>query len=178
MSRQNDSLLGTFGTLFSLMANRDSYESNMNLLAGFTLIVSFLVGYSCAVYAASGLSFWGWGDPLSPSMLLRPLLCRCVCPRRTFSYLAGRSLRASLVSLVVVSSTWNKRYWKQIASPRLPNVLGRESYFQSIHSRRKTNSGACDIFSTKTLATLFPWRNWLYHPKRAGAGLSSVADAK
>lgn len=108
------SMIGTLGTLFTLIAKKDSYPLNMYLLTAFTLFESFLVGSVCAVYAASGLSYLVLEALVITFAIFGGITAYAFISKRDFSFLGG-ALFAGLIALfscsfinLIIGVTGNK----------------------------------------------------------------------
>lgn len=96
------SMVGTLGTLFALIAKKDSHPLNMQLLAGFTVFESLLVGSICAVYAASGLSYLVLEALVITLAIFGGITAYAFISKRDFSFLGG-ALYAGLLALIACS---------------------------------------------------------------------------
>lgn len=93
------SIIGTFATLFALIAKKDSYPLNMHLLMGFTVFESILVGSVCAVYAASGLSYLVLEALVITMSIFAGITLYAFVSKRDFSFMGG-ALFAALLALI------------------------------------------------------------------------------
>ena len=94
--------VGTFGSLFALIANKDSYPLNMRLLAVFTLSESLLVGSVCARYAASGLSSLVLEALVITFAIFSGITLYAFWSKKDFSFMGG-ALFAGLLALIACS---------------------------------------------------------------------------
>lgn len=93
------STIGTFGTLFALIANKDSYPLNLQLLAGFTVCEALLVGSICARYAASGLSLLVLEALVITLAIFGGITLYAFTSKRDFSFMGG-ALYAALLAFI------------------------------------------------------------------------------
>lgn len=93
------SAIATFATLFALIAKKDSYPINLQLLALFTVFESFLVGTVCARYAASGLSILVFEALLITLTIFGGLTFYAFWSKRDFSFM-GAALFTMLIALI------------------------------------------------------------------------------
>lgn len=96
------SAIGTFGTLIALMAKKDSYPTNLHLLAGFTVCEAVLVGSLCARYAASGLSSLVLEALVITLAIFGGITLYAFTTKRDFSFMGG-ALYAALMALLACS---------------------------------------------------------------------------
>lgn len=95
-------MIGTFGTIFALLFNKDSYPLNMQLLAAFTTMESVLVGTLCAQYAAAGLGYLVLEALVITLAIFSTLTAYCLLSKKDFSFLGG-ALFAGLMALLGAS---------------------------------------------------------------------------
>jgi protein lifeguard len=96
------SILATFGTLFGLMACKDSFPLNMHLLAAFTVAESVMVGTLCAQYAAAGLGYLVLEALVITLAIFSGLTAYCIVSKKDFSFMGG-ALSAALFALIGAS---------------------------------------------------------------------------
>ncbi|KAI0560436.1 transmembrane BAX inhibitor motif containing 4 isoform 1 [Gracilaria domingensis] len=96
------SMIGTFGTLFALLAFKDSHPTNMQLLAAFTAFESFLVGSICAQYEQSGLGGLVLEALVITLAVFSGLTLYAFASKKDFSFMGG-ALYAALMGLLVAS---------------------------------------------------------------------------
>lgn len=96
------SFVGTLGTLFALIAQKDNHPLNLQLLTAFTLFESFLVGSICAIYAASGLSFLVLEALVITFSIFAGITLYAFVSKRDFSFMGG-ALFAALLALIACS---------------------------------------------------------------------------
>lgn len=92
-------VIGTFGSLFALIAKKDSYPLNLQLLAVFTFSESLLVGSVCARYAASGLSSIVLEALVITLAIFSGITLYAFTSKKDFSFMGG-GLFAALFALV------------------------------------------------------------------------------
>lgn len=95
-------VVGTFGSLFALIAKKDSYPLNMQLLAVFTFSESLLVGSVCARYAASGLSSLVLEALVITLAIFSGITLYAFTSKKDFSFMGG-ALYAALLALIACS---------------------------------------------------------------------------
>ena len=93
------SIIGTFASLFALIAMKDNHPTNLQLLAVFTLFESILVGTVCARYAASGLSDLVLEALVITLTIFAGLTAYAFWSKRDFSFL-GAGLFVALIALL------------------------------------------------------------------------------
>lgn len=93
------STIGTLGSLFALIASKESYPLNMQLLAAFTFFESLLVGSVCAVYAKSGLSILVLEALIITLAIFAGITTYAFISKKDFSFLGG-ALFAGLLALI------------------------------------------------------------------------------
>lgn len=96
------SMVATFGTLFGLMAYKDQFPLNMQLLAAFTVGESVLVGTICAQYAAAGLGYIVLEALFLTLTIFSALTAYCIVSKKDFSFMGG-ALTVALVALIGAS---------------------------------------------------------------------------
>lgn len=94
--------VGTFATLFALIAKKDSYPLNLQLLAAFTVSESVLVGTVCAMYAASGLSYLVFEALVITLAIFGGITLYAFTSKRDFSFMGG-ALYAALLAFIACS---------------------------------------------------------------------------
>jgi protein lifeguard len=95
-------IIGTFGCIFALMSNKDSYPLNMKLLAAFTVGESILIGTICAQYAAAGLGYLVLEALVITLAIFSSLTAYCLTSKKDFSFM-GAGLSAALIALIGAS---------------------------------------------------------------------------
>lgn len=93
------SIIGTLGSLFALIASKESYPLNMQLLASFTFFESLLVGSVCAVYAKSGLSILVLQALIITLAIFAGITTYAFVSKKDFSFMGG-ALFAALLALI------------------------------------------------------------------------------
>lgn len=93
------SMIGTFGSLFGLMAYKDTHPTNMYILAAFTGFESVLVGTLCATYASAGLSYLVLEALVITLSIFSGLTLYCFVSKKDFSFMGG-ALFACLLALI------------------------------------------------------------------------------
>lgn len=93
------SMIATFGSLFALMAKKDSYPLNMHLLGVFTVAESMLVGSVCAQYAQSGLSYLVLEALVITLAIFSGITLYAFVSKKDFSFMGG-ALFAALLALI------------------------------------------------------------------------------
>lgn len=96
------SVIGTFASLFALMAKKDSYPLNLQLLAAFTVSEAFLVGTVCARYAATGLSSLVLEALVITLAIFAGITLYAFTSKKDFSFMGG-ALYAALLALIACS---------------------------------------------------------------------------
>lgn len=95
-------IVATFGILFALMFNKDSFPLNMHLLFAFTLAESVLIGTICAQYAAAGLGYLVLEALVLTCAIFSGLTTYCFISKKDFSFMGG-ALSAALFALIGAS---------------------------------------------------------------------------
>lgn len=93
------SIIATFGSLFGLIAKKDSYPLNMQLLTVFTVAESLLVGSVCANYAQSGLSYLVLEALVITLAIFSGITLYAFVSKKDFSFMGG-ALFAALMALI------------------------------------------------------------------------------
>lgn len=93
------SLVATFGSLFALIAKKDSYPANMQLLTVFTAAESLLIGSVCANYAQSGLSYLVLEALVITLAIFSGITLYAFVSKKDFSFMGG-ALFAGLLALI------------------------------------------------------------------------------
>lgn len=93
------SIIATFGTLFALLAYKDSHPLNIQLLIGFTVAESLMVGSICAQYAASGLSVLVIEALAITMAIFGGITLYAFISKKDFSFMGG-ALFAGLLALI------------------------------------------------------------------------------
>lgn len=93
------SVIGTFGSLFALIAKKDSYPANLHFLGIFTISESLLVGSLCAQYAATGLSILVLEALIITLAIFVGITAYAFTSKRDFSFMGG-ALFAGLMALI------------------------------------------------------------------------------
>ncbi|CAN8069339.1 unnamed protein product [Agarophyton chilense] len=96
------SMIGTFGSLFALLAYKDSHPTNLQLLAAFTMFESFLVGSVCAQYQQSGLGGLVLEALVITLAVFSGITLYAFVSKKDFSFMGG-ALYAALIGLLVAS---------------------------------------------------------------------------
>lgn len=96
------SFIGTLACLFALIAKKDSYPLNMQLLMGFTVFESLLLGSVCGRYAASGLSSLVLEALVITMAIFGGITIYAFVSKRDFSFMGG-ALFAALLALMACS---------------------------------------------------------------------------
>eukprot|EP00177_Eucheuma_denticulatum_P003325 GFKZ01006008.1.p1 GENE.GFKZ01006008.1~~GFKZ01006008.1.p1 ORF type:complete len:266 (-),score=21.93 GFKZ01006008.1:1387-2184(-) len=93
------SVIGTFASLFALIAKKDSYPLNLHLLGVFTVAESLLVGSICAQYAQSGLSDLVLEALVITLAIFSGITLYAFVSKKDFSFMGG-ALYAALLALL------------------------------------------------------------------------------
>lgn len=96
------SIVATFGSLFGLMAYKDTHPLNLQLLAAFTVGESLLVGTLCAQYAAAGLGYLVLEALVLTLAIFTGITAYCFISKKDFSFMGG-ALSACLMALIGAS---------------------------------------------------------------------------
>lgn len=102
---QMSAMILSFVTLFALIALRDSYPTNMYLLAVWTVAMAYGVGVVCAAYQAAGAGMIVFQAFLLTAVVFTTLTCYAFYTKKDFSFM-GAGLY-SVLSIMIWASIFN-----------------------------------------------------------------------